>query len=114
MEVKPASPTYIPTYVERGKINTLNTQDMIPQKNQESYEKISKEMLENRVAGMNEFLEPTQTSMRFQLHEKLQVYYVQVIDMKTEEVLKEIPQKKFLDMYASMAELMGLVVDEKL
>lgn len=76
-------------------------------------EQITKEMVQNRVEGMNEFLEPTTTAVKFLLHEDLNEYYVQVINPATDEVLKEIPNKKFLDMYASMTELMGLIVDEK-
>ncbi|TWT04484.1 flagellar protein FlaG [Planococcus sp. CPCC 101016] len=75
---------------------------------------ITKEMISDKVEDMNKFLEPSSTNVKFQLHEKLEVYYVQVIDSKTDEVLREIPNKKFLDMYASMAELAGLIVDEKL
>lgn len=77
-------------------------------------EKVTKELLKHKVVGMNEFLEPTKTAVKFQLHEELNEYYVQVIDSFTNEVLKEIPNKKFLDMYASMTELMGIIVDEKL
>jgi len=75
---------------------------------------VSKEELENKLEAMNRFLESSQTTIRFQLHQELQVYNIEVIDATTEEVIKEIPQKKFLDIYASMAELMGLFVDEKL
>lgn len=77
-------------------------------------EKVTKDMLLNKIEGMNEFLEPTSTAVKFQLHEELNEYYIQVIDSKTNEVLKEIPNKKFLDMYASMTEMMGFMVDEKL
>lgn len=77
-------------------------------------EKVTKETVQNRVEGMNEFLEPTTTAVKFQFHEELNEYYVQVIDSITDEVIKEIPSKKFLDMYASMTELMGIIVDEKL
>ncbi|TAA72232.1 flagellar protein FlaG [Planococcus salinarum] len=76
-------------------------------------EQITKEMVLNRIEGMNDFLEPTTTAVKFLLHEGLNEYYVQVINPLTDEVLKEIPNKKFLDMYASMTELMGLIVDEK-
>ena len=82
-------------------------------KEETQQEKITKEMVQNRVEGMNEFLEPTTTAVKFLLHEDLNEYYVQVINPLREEVLKEIPNKKFLDMYASMAELMGIIVDEK-
>ena len=76
-------------------------------------EKVTKENVQNRIEGMNKFLESTTTEVKFLLHEDLNEYYVQVINPTTDEVLKEIPNRKFLDMYASMMELMGLVVDEK-
>lgn len=75
---------------------------------------LTKQAIIDKVESLNDFLEPTSTNVKFQLHEQLDVYYVQVIDAQTEEVLREIPNKKFLDMYASMADLTGLIVDEKL
>nr|WP_311284931.1 flagellar protein FlaG [Rossellomorea marisflavi] len=36
-----------------------------------------------------------------------------IVDDLTQEVVKEIPAKKFLDMHADMAEFMGLLVDKK-
>ena len=49
---------------------------------------------------------------RFVLHEKLGEYYVKVVDNRTEEVVREIPPKEWLDFYAAMAEFMGLIVDK--
>ncbi|MFT8321005.1 MAG: flagellar protein FlaG [Bacillus sp. (in: firmicutes)] len=69
--------------------------------------------LNDIVQGMNEFMEPSHTSVKFQLHEKLNEYYVTIVDDVTDEVVKEIPSKKFLDMYAAMTEFVGLVVDKK-
>ncbi|WP_138419464.1 flagellar protein FlaG [Aquibacillus sediminis] len=73
---------------------------------------LDKEQVNELVESINEFLEPTRTSLKFEMHEKLDRHYVQVIDQETEEVIKEIPPKKLLDAYASMAELMGFIVDE--
>lgn len=106
----------MPQLQEAGKINPIAAkQTGIPEKNQfqESAQAITKEMVTDKVAVMNEFLQPTETNVKFQLHEKLEVYYVQVIDTKTDEVLREIPNRKFLDMYASMAEIAGMMIDEK-
>jgi flagellar protein FlaG len=75
--------------------------------------KISKGYLEKTVQGVNEFLLPSTTSLKFQLHDKLEEYYVQVIDDRTKEVVREIPSREFMDMYAAMKDLLGLVVDEK-
>lgn len=70
--------------------------------------------IEGMVEGLNDFLEPINTSIRFVLHDKLDRYYVKVIDSQTEELVREIPSEQMLDMYAAMAEFMGLIVDEKI
>lgn len=75
---------------------------------------ISKENVVEAVDKMNSFLEPTRRNLKFELHEKLDKYYVSVIDSSTNEVIKEIPPKKMLDMYAEMAEFMGILVDRKI
>ncbi|WKA53931.1 flagellar protein FlaG [Planococcus shixiaomingii] len=80
----------------------------------ELIEQYPKEKLIDKVESMNKFLEQSTTELKYQLHEKLNVYYVQLVDSNTDEVLKEIPHKKFLDMYASMMELSGLVIDDRI
>lgn len=115
MEVKNTEFLYIPKSADPNYVAPAGDKRQVELKTQPAIqENITKEMLAERVEGMNEFLDPTPTAVKFQLHEDLNVYYVQVIDSTTDEVLKEIPNKKFLDMYASMTELMGLVVDDKL
>jgi flagellar protein FlaG len=73
-----------------------------------------KESVEEVVNGLNGFLKPAHTSIKFKLHEKLNEYYVTVVDDNTNEVIKEIPAKKMLDMYAAMAEHLGFLVDKKI
>ncbi|SES71458.1 flagellar protein FlaG [Salinibacillus kushneri] len=74
---------------------------------------ISRDEAKNITEGLNKFLEPIHTSIRYEFHEKLEDYYVTIVDQETDEVIKEIPPKKMLDMYAAMAEFMGFIVDEK-
>ncbi|WP_217588526.1 flagellar protein FlaG [Lentibacillus saliphilus] len=103
---------------------TPNThQALLPSKGQKPNESkadlyegdvISTDKIQNAVTKMNEFTKPLQTDLRFQLHEDLNEYYVTVVDPLTDEVIKEIPPKKMLDMYAAMAEFMGLMVDERI
>ncbi|RYI27951.1 flagellar protein FlaG [Bacillus infantis] len=75
---------------------------------------VKKERLDDIIDGMNEFLQPSNTSLKFELHEKLNEYYVTIVDDITHEVVKEIPSKKMLDMYAAMTEFVGLMVDKKI
>lgn len=87
----------------------------IQQQNNSSKEeeaKVDKKQVKDVVDSMNKFLEPAHTALKFEFHEKLDEYYVTIINPDTKEVVKEIPPKKLLDAYASMAELMGFLVDE--
>lgn len=85
-------------------------QSMNNSKEQET--KVDKNQVKEVVDSMNKFLEPAHTALKFEFHEKLNEYYVTIINPDTNEVVKEIPPKKLLDAYASMAELMGFIVDE--
>ena len=39
---------------------------------------------------------------------------VQVLDAETEEVLREIPPERILDLVASIEKAIGLIVDERI
>ncbi|WP_335871567.1 flagellar protein FlaG [Bacillus sp. 2205SS5-2] len=73
-----------------------------------------KEQVESIVDSMNDFLHASPTSLKFEYHEKLQEYFVSIIDDETNEVIREVPPKKLLDMYAAMTEFVGLIVDKKI
>lgn len=64
--------------------------------------------------SMNKFLESTNTELRFKYHDELETYYVTLINSNTDEVVREIPSKKLLDMYAAMCEFVGIFVDKKI
>ncbi|RFU67427.1 flagellar protein FlaG [Bacillus sp. V59.32b] len=74
----------------------------------------TKEQVEDIVIGLNRFLKPSNASIKFEFHEKLNEYYVTLVDDITHEVIREIPPKKMLDMFAAMTEFMGLLVDRKI
>ncbi|NEU30232.1 flagellar biosynthesis protein FlaG [bacterium LRH843] len=81
--------------------------------NQEQGTKGSRESLEQHISSMNDLLESQSTTIRFNVHEDLHRWYVQVIDQVTDEVVKEIPPEQFLDMIASMLKHVGLIVDKR-
>lgn len=73
----------------------------------------SKEQLNKDIEGLNKWLQSGNTHLKFQLHDKLNEFYVQVVNDETSEVVREIPSKKVLDMVAKMHEMVGLLIDEK-
>lgn len=82
--------------------------------NKEKTTAISHKDMHSMIDKANDFIGPARVNVKFQLHEKLDEYYVELVDSTTQEVIKEIPPKEMLDMYAEMAELMGLIVDHKI
>ncbi|WP_257535737.1 flagellar protein FlaG [Mesobacillus foraminis] len=86
-------------------------------RSQEETEKkltLSKAKVKEMVETLNEFVQASDTSIKFQYHEKLHEYYVSIVDNTTNEVVREIPPKKMLDIYAAMTEFLGLMVDKKI
>lgn len=49
----------------------------------------------------------------FKVHERTGRIMVKLIDNDTDEVLKEIPPEKILDLVASIWDMVGILVDER-
>ncbi|GGH75431.1 hypothetical protein GCM10010978_15290 [Compostibacillus humi] len=99
--------------VERTTVSDRLHQQMKKYAEKETPFPEEKKHVEDTVNSFNEFMQPMYTNLKFVLHDKLGEYYVKVVDIETDEVIKEIPPEKMLDMYAQMAEFMGLLIDEK-
>ncbi|MBG9586941.1 flagellar protein FlaG [Cytobacillus firmus] len=89
----------------------ITNNDGIPQK---KGGQVKEEQVTEVIESMNKFLQAAHTSLKFELHEELNEYYVTLVDEVTQEVVREIPSKKLLDVYAAMTEFLGLMVDKKI
>lgn len=116
MEIRQVSSVSISSSQRSDRIQKSEEKEIvINQKASNSSEKsVQAGDLEKLVEGANKFFQLTTTHLHFQLHEELNKYYVQVKNSDTNEVIKEIPSKKFLDMVSKLQELAGLIVDEKI
>ena len=84
------------------------------QPRQEEQNPLPPEKAKKMTESINRFMETTNTNLRFQYHEDLKEYYVTIVDSKTNELVKEIPSKKLMDIYAAMRDFLGLMVDHKI
>ncbi|MGI6227672.1 MAG: flagellar protein FlaG [Peptococcales bacterium] len=91
-------------------LNDFNTKTMQQDTNsrQNSEEEIIK-----AIEAANRHFEVYDKRLEFSIHEKTKEIIVKIVDSKNDEVIKEIPSQKILDMIANMMELAGLLVDEK-
>ncbi|WP_141604108.1 flagellar protein FlaG [Terrilactibacillus laevilacticus] len=105
-----------PSNMQQGMDNTIDkvtNEKVLNQSNTEDDKNnFNKHDLKKLVDEANKLLDPQLAEIHYVFHEKLNKYYVKVEDAKTHQVIREIPPKKFLDMYASIAEKLGLIVDK--
>ncbi|MFD1707502.1 flagellar protein FlaG [Siminovitchia sediminis] len=77
-------------------------------------EQEARALMEQAVSFANKRLKESKQYLKFEYHDQLNKYFVKVINEETEEVVREIPPKKLLDMFAAMADAMGLLLDKKI
>lgn len=73
----------------------------------------SDRLLETAVAEANKKLKSVNRSLHVSFHDETNRIMVKVVDMATDEVIREIPPEKTLDAFAKVLEMAGLLVDEK-
>lgn len=105
---------HVPTIHQKANTLQVNQAQVPLEKIETIPVTIKKEDVEDAVEKINEFIDPLQTNLRFVYHEDLNEYYVTVVNPITDEVVREIPPKKILDMYAAMNNVVGIVVDESI
>jgi len=77
-------------------------------------EKEARALVERAVHFANGQLKASKQYLKFEYHDQLNKYFVKVVNEDTEEVVREIPPKKLLDMFAAMVDSMGILMDKKI
>lgn len=78
---------------------------------QQSDEK-QRETIKKSVAQINRNINK-HTEARFDVHEETKRITIKIVDRDTNEVIREVPPEKTLDMIAKVWEIAGLLVDER-
>ena len=75
--------------------------------------RFKREDLDNAVEVANKIVTGKNERFEFKIHERTGRTMVKLIDNETDEVIKEIPEEKMLDLVASIWDLVGILVDER-
>jgi flagellar protein FlaG len=73
----------------------------------------SEQHIKSEISKANNKLRYHNTKCEFGYHEETRRVTIKVLDKDTEEVIREIPPEKTLEMIEKMWELAGLMVDER-
>ena len=74
-------------------------------------------LLEEKTGQLNRTMEIFNKRLRFEVHEETERIMVKILEKKagnTDEVIKEIPPERVLDMLARLEEMIGLLIDERI
>ena len=66
------------------------------------------------VKQANKALEGTNRRFEYSVHEQTKTLMIKVINSDTDEIIREIPPEKILDLIAKLWEQAGIIVEEKM
>jgi len=113
--------TYNPTNIEKEHhLHKIENSESITKSNQEiekeqkqNEEKMTKEKLQELTAKLNKEMEPLNPDIKFHFNEKIDDLVVNVIDKKTDKVIRKIPSDEAIKIMEKMRELVGALFDKK-
>ena len=73
----------------------------------------SLEDIAKHVDSLNELVRTFDKGFEFQVHDKSEEYYVQVVDLVEDEIIREIPPEQIMDIMARIDNMIGIIVDER-
>ncbi|EJO5346082.1 flagellar protein FlaG [Clostridium botulinum] len=97
------SSTGLDTNVEKAKLN----------EKQITLDKEKTKEIKDSIDKLNKLLEGKDIRLEYEIYGKFRDLTIRLIDVKTKEVIKEIPPRKIIDMVAKLCEMAGVLVDEK-
>ena len=91
-----------------------NSQERRSRLQEDIKENIDIKQIEDIIEKLNKQILIYDRRLDISIHEKTKQVMVKVIDAGTDEVIREIPPEKVLDMNAKLLELSGIIVDKKI
>lgn len=91
--------------------NSNRKPESLREKQQYSERELEDEVRES-VKDINEIVEKVKEGLSFQIHEDTEKIMVQIVDLKTKEVIKELPPEEMLDLEARIHKMVGILIDE--
>lgn len=96
---------------------TINKTELVDSKQTTEKSKFEPQIKEidfkRTVEEINQALHFFENEVRLKVHSATNRVIIQIVDSKTEQVIKEIPPQKILDLVLKLEELLGLLIDEK-
>jgi flagellar protein FlaG len=100
---------------QNTRVNKNDNSDRKPESLREKQEYTEQELddeVRESVKDVNEIVDKVKEGLSFQIHEDTEQMMVKVVDLNTDEVIKELPPEEMLDLQARIHEMVGILIDE--
>jgi len=113
VRLQPAADTILNSHQSKP-IESMNmtTSELLHKKKNEL--SISESTVQDIINRANKALQGIETRLEYSVHHKTGDIMVKVFNKETDEIIREIPSEKFLDLISKLQELSaGVIIDEK-
>ncbi|NJD02995.1 MAG: flagellar protein FlaG [Ruminiclostridium sp.] len=98
----------------KEKLNLSNTKSISQLSDFEKNElPVSEKVVIDSIERVNRAMSGSNRYFEISIHKKTNSIMVKVLDSDTNQIIREIPPEKILDMVAKLWEMAGLIVDER-
>lgn len=105
-------PDIQPNGVAAQQVATLNDRNNAVQQSQAGVE-VSAEKLQATVEKMNELMKESDRSLQFSVDDSSERVVIKVVDLQTEEVIRQIPTEETLKFSEFLEGMVGMIFDEQ-
>lgn len=109
--VQPSQQPQQAEQAQRRSVEPQNTEQL--QQQAQEAQKLSAEKLEAAVDRLNEMMKSSQRSLNFSVDKTSEQVVVQVRDLSTDKVIRQIPNEEALRFAESLDRMMGLIFNEE-
>lgn len=98
---------------QEGKLATASTSAQSEQDTSKSTAEENKDKLYKELEKANSQFQALNHSLRMKFNDKAEQFFVEVVDIRTREVIDSIPAEYVLDLAAKLKDMVGFFIDEK-
>lgn len=103
----------VDTRIKNSNNSSKNKPDSLQEKSQQQEDDRLEADVRESVENVNEIVNQIKEDLAFKVHDKTGKLMVQIVDLKTKEIIKEMPPEEMLDLEAKIHEMVGILIDKK-
>jgi len=98
---------------EQDKKATQSVAKEVKVDTEKANQKDLKQELQNIVAALNKEMAPMNSDIKFGFQEEAKTFYVSVVDVKNDQIIRKYPSDEAMQLMSKMREVVGSIFDQK-